>query len=252
MEHRHPKSTAQAVPRTEPESQQHRAGALPGSGHQQGPAGQTHHASHLERSHCVHQHGTLMKPHTPVQQNRHQNGKGHKAQAAHLDQHHQHCLSKNSKLGPGVIQHQARHAGGGGGGEQSVQKRNGLPGPGGNRQHQQHRPSQDQAGEANGERLDGVEMNASADHRHLRKRAARAAYPASGHGAGQPFRPSFFLALWVLYLTRMGFAMTRTVKKSSAPDRLFPGGLSAKLLRDIGRCLENSATGCAQCACEGL
>ena len=87
MEHRHPEAPAQAVPGAEPNRQQHRAGTLPRRRYQQGPAGQAHHAAHLEGTYSVHQHRTLMKAYTPVQQNGHQYGKRHKAQTAHLDQH---------------------------------------------------------------------------------------------------------------------------------------------------------------------
>ena len=44
-------------------------------------------------------------------------GDGHKAQAAHLDEQDNHRLAEDRPIGPRVLGHQARHAGGGGGRE---------------------------------------------------------------------------------------------------------------------------------------
>ncbi len=165
VEQRHPEPPSQTVPGAEPQRQQRRPRPLAGKGHTDGPAGQPHNAPHLKGPYAVHQNGPLAQADAAVKQDGHQDGDGHKPHASHLDQQQNHRLSEEGELGPGVVQHQPRDAGGGRRGKERVQKRQGVSIPGGERQSQQHAAQQNQRGKSQGQRLNRIQLDPAANHR---------------------------------------------------------------------------------------
>ena len=122
MKDRHP-DAPQPVAGTKPEQQQQSTHSLAHCRHRQDPPGQPDDAAHLQSAHRIHQHCPTVQADPPSQQHGDEDGHGHKAQTAHLDQKQDHSLSEESELRPGVIEHQSGHAGSRRGGKYRIQKR---------------------------------------------------------------------------------------------------------------------------------
>ena len=120
---------------------------------------------HLEGPHGVHQHRPPMEPHPLAQQDGHQSGHRHEAQAADLNQQQDDRLTEEAEAAGGVEEGKAGDAGGGGGGKQGVLKGHRLPVPGGQGKGQQRAANENQQRETGGQGLYGVEPDTA---RHVR------------------------------------------------------------------------------------
>ncbi len=156
MEDGHP-DAPQAVAGTKPKQKDQGAQSLAHRRHRQDPPGQPDDAAHLQSAHRIHQHRPAVQADPPSQQHGDEDGHGHKAQAAHLDQKQNHSLTEESELRPGVIEHQSGHAGSRRGGKYRIQKRQRLPRAGGDGQHQQKAAQQNDAGKTQRQILHCVE-----------------------------------------------------------------------------------------------
>ena len=107
---------------------------------------------------------SLLQADTAAQEKHHHGSRGHKAQAADLNQTQQYNLTEAAPLAPGVKERQPRDAGGGGGGKESRKESGGNSVSGGGGQIQKQGSRQDNQPEGHGNDLGGTQVLGSSLH----------------------------------------------------------------------------------------
>ena len=100
-------------------------------------------AADLVGADAVLEHAALQKRDVPAGDGGKEGRDGHDPQTAQLDQDQNHRLTEHGPVGRRIPDDQTGHTNGGGGGEKRVLRRSPDPLLRGDRQHQKHRPDQD-------------------------------------------------------------------------------------------------------------
>lgn len=163
-----------SMSRPETDRQDQRTDPLKGEGGLQRAPDQPGNIPHVVQVEVGYRHEPLAQRQLALDQQRHEEDDGHKAQAAQLDEQDDDHLAKQGPGRQGIHNDQSRHTSGGRGSEQCREKPTTRPRHRGYRQHQQQSTGQNDGGKGDGNHLGGTQYPPSfylgAQICHLNKR----------------------------------------------------------------------------------